>query len=1491
MLSICKNAQARSKFHGMDFNMRTSTALVVKTISQIFSTMGAMLFLVIASLSFIACQSDDVATMTSDSSHETLGTSSRAQAAAIGDNEFVVVEADDNTIYAHYDNWINVVYAHRNASSFQFSTTFPSRLHIDSVTTDGTGTVTSSGNRITYSNWNSSERSSIIDVLVCDNIGECRTFNIFVTLNAPATYNPKVITKRVARGVTLNQPTGTPESEQDGNTLHHKNRYEFVSNSNAGGRCTLTGDSQAPGIQFTSQASDPLQTYSCTVRYCFKPNNICDTRTFQYQVTDSFEAWVDSTDQGAVWTGRQSQGSELVNQVWVPVGTQSVSIPILGEQPIESIQPGKGVGSVSITYGTNTIAYTPQASVRDVPNSKTIQDITAYGTQTKTSYPFNIEVIYNDPPTISEQAGTGFLEESDYDTGLKYPVNPDAGDFGSIAGVTTTRTSSKGTCQMTNNTLVITKGNATPGDLISCGVTVCEEKPKALCTTSAYQALVVSNPVLENGQAELSAGATTPTIVNVRDLLTHSSTNPALNTSSVQLSNIPPGVHVTATPQGIDTELEIMVDEDYQGASSTAFQFTIADSEGRRSDSVTIALTIHKAPQLEAFDTIWILSTQKNTVEGLFPTNTINTITGVPNDTLLSFEITEQNNLVVTPEPTFLGPVTIDIRSCDITHTQACRHYEVPLLVNDRPHISIPSMEVRVNSTVILDLFADAEILDPGEYGTLDKASIKFSGDNGLVDRIEDKNGTAFIEDGKIHFTASSNHGGGFQHLVRICEEEHPESCKGDSTFFIIVDYSHPSPDHLTLREGETILFTNLSTDYVSGILANDGYVDYDSFAWEVTPQQDDNDVEIYPTAQGGFIEATEEGDGFVNWRYTPPDNFTGDDEIDYKICYYDLNVLPHETDPHCESVQVRFTVIEGSAIIIDEVHTGGFAGEYPTLLGRATAHTAISIAQDGEDIDAFDADEHGDWRWTAATPIPPGEHTLTVTASNTSYDETTITVLAGEYPATDVFSTTMDTPYAFNQDLLLANDGDVDAASFGWTSPPVEDQEQVFSTSEQGTIAWVENDTSIRWQYTPPAGFIGEDSATYYICDKDILMPRCEEVRVIFSVLDDIVVRITDVQRTDDADMQPTVIGVAFPNTSIIVRIDDTDVDTVSSDADGHWSWTPETPFVAGTYIITVTASNGSVDSTMLTFNALVVAPPDTSNPDEQRPTIHGKGKPNSTITIIINGRETATVQVDADGNWSWTPNANIEPGDYTITIRAADGSSTEIQITIRNAFTGTGRDNIHISRPVADATTAQRTPIIAGTGTPDEPITLYIDYIQVGTTTANDEGEWIWQVSHALAIGTHRISAYGNNGRSANLELNIQNADGYQGDIQILSPDNHAEINSTSVTVNGRASANSTVLIVFDDRPTVTLRTNEQGEWLWTSDSQTSEGVHTIAAIADNGSVAEITVTLFTDIEASGCGTHSSTPSPTTWWIAMAGLIGLMRIRRRRVVESART
>ncbi len=336
-----------------------------------------------------------------------------------------------------------------------------------------------------------------------------------------------------------------------------------------------------------------------------------------------------------------------------------------------------------------------------------------------------------------------------------------------------------------------------------------------------------------------------------------------------------------------------------------------------------------------------------------------------------------------------------------------------------------------------------------------------------------------------------------------------------------------------------------------------------------------------------------------------------------------------------------------------------------PTLNGTGEPGSTVTIRPDGQDIGTAIVNNGGAWTFTPTTALGNGQHTFTVVASDAA--------------------------------------GNTSASSPGFTF----------------TV-----DTT-----PPPAATL------------DTVSDNIGTVQVPLNSGD----------TTDDT--LPQLQGTAPEGTTITIYDGTTLLGTAVLDGSGGWSFTPTTPLTDGPHSLTVHATDEAGNTTIsppfeLAIDTTAPATPDipeiTVNPDgatpgtalnlgettrDTTPTLSGSGTPGDTVSIYDGATKIGEAEIDGDGNWSWTPEDPLPDGTYdlslTVTNQDSAGNesapSTPVTITIDTDAPGqpgipTVTDSVsQITGPVDNGgTTNDPRPVLSGTGTPNDVITIYDRWVQ---------------------------------------------------------------------------------------------------------------------------------------------------------------------------------
>jgi len=129
--------------------------------------------------------------------------------------------------------------------------------------------------------------------------------------------------------------------------------------------------------------------------------------------------------------------------------------------------------------------------------------------------------------------------------------------------------------------------------------------------------------------------------------------------------------------------------------------------------------------------------------------------------------------------------------------------------------------------------------------------------------------------------------------------------------------------------------------------------------------------------------------------------------------------------------------------------------------------------------------------------------------------------------------------------------------------------------------------------------------------------------------------------------------------------------------------------------------------------------------------------------VFTVASGSLPPGVSLTLEGYLEGTP---TQAGTYSFSVQADDGFSSDIQaLTLVVDPLPPEIENtpiVTITSPSNNSTFPDGASAIAGTGPANKPISIFIDGVQVGATTATDQGTWTYQAS-GVSAGTHTLEA----------------------------------------------------------------------------------------------------------------------------------------------------
>ncbi|MEB4674188.1 Ig-like domain-containing protein [Enterobacteriaceae bacterium G50] len=592
-----------------------------------------------------------------------------------------------------------------------------------------------------------------------------------------------------------------------------------------------------------------------------------------------------------------------------------------------------------------------------------------------------------------------------------------------------------------------------------------------------------------------------------------------------------------------------------------------------------------------------------------------------------------------------------------------------------------------------------------------------------------------------------------------------------------------------------------------------------------------------------------------------------------------------------------------------------------PTLTGTAEAGATITVSDNGTPLGTTQADGNGNWSFTPGAPLGEGNHSLTVTATDSAGNASTPSagfgiVVDSVAPTAPAIVSVTDTTTPVTGPI---NSGQ----STNETRPTLNGTGEAGATitvySDGNAIGTTTVSAGGSWSFTPTTALPdGQHTLTVTATDAagnisapssgftfvvDTLAPT---VPVVTSVVDDagtLTGSLSSGQSTDDS--RPAMTGTAEANATVKIYDNGTLIGTVTANGSGVWNFTPTTDLANGAHALTVTATDsaGNASAPGTAFNIVVdtlapLAPvinqasantgTDTSTltngqfTNDATPTLSGTAEAGSTVNVFDGGTKIGTVTADANGNWSFTPGADLAAGSHTFTASATDAVGNV------GPLSGNFTLNIDTTAPVApqlisvvddvaggvvgalsngQATNDAR-PTLNGSAEANSTVKIYDGTTLIGTTTAGSDGAWTFTPSTSLANGSHTFTV-----TATDAAGNVSDATGgFTVVVDTTAPGvpvistivddvgtvtgpvaNGQPTNDTRPTLNGTAEANATVNIYDNGTLVTTVVANGSGSWSWTPTAPLSEGNHAFTVnatdTAGNSSAVSLPSTIVVD------------------------------------------
>jgi VCBS repeat-containing protein len=473
---------------------------------------------------------------------------------------------------------------------------------------------------------------------------------------------------------------------------------------------------------------------------------------------------------------------------------------------------------------------------------------------------------------------------------------------------------------------------------------------------------------------------------------------------------------------------------------------------------------------------------------------------------------------------------------------------------------------------------------------------------------------------------------------------------------------------------------------------------------------------------------------------------------------------------------------------VVDNVpdHTGNLNSgdltndDKPTLSGTAEANSTVKIYDNGTFIGTVNADGTGAWTFTPTAALGQGSHNLTVTATDAAGNVS---------QPSDAFNIKVDSiaPTAPTITQVYDDVGTVTGpvSNNGATNDPTP---TLSGSGEPGSTITVYDGLNVlgtttvngsgTWTFTPstplldgPHSFTvtASDAAgnvtahsTPWNVEQITTLPNAPTIGEIVDNVNPDLGPVLPGGSTNDP--QPIINGTAAADAVVKIYDGTTLIGTVTADGTGAWTFQPGQPLSEGSHTLNVYVTDAAGNTSSATTQIVIIdtAPPGAPSIDgalgnvagtpitlvnggstqSTEPVLSGKGEVGATIKLYADGGTTpiGSAVVDADGNWSITPNSPLGSGTHIFTTTATDAAgnvgapSSGFTLSVyatppAQPVAPTVTDNVPpvVGTVAPGGSTNDTTPTFSGTGVAGSTINVYNNGNElVGTTTVRSDGTW---------------------------------------------------------------------------------------------------------------------------------------------------------------------
>ncbi|MGB1250230.1 MAG: hypothetical protein ACPG8W_06320, partial [Candidatus Promineifilaceae bacterium] len=408
---------------------------------------------------------------------------------------------------------------------------------------------------------------------------------------------------------------------------------------------------------------------------------------------------------------------------------------------------------------------------------------------------------------------------------------------------------------------------------------------------------------------------------------------------------------------------------------------------------------------------------------------------------------------------------------------------------------------------------------------------------------------------------------------------------------------------------------------------------------------------------------------------------------------------------------------------------------------GTGDPGSDVAIMLDGDEIGRTTVDDDGNWTYEGdTTGLDAGDYELM--AQMTDADGT----VGGEAVAAAPISV-VGAMSAFTAGAVAMADG---APSFTWsgTGDPGSDVAIMLDGDEIGRTTVDDNGD---WTYEGDTTELdaGDYELMAQMTDADGTVGGEAVAATPLSVAGAMSAFTAGAVTMGDDNANFTWSGVGTPGSEVVIMLDGEEIGRTTVDDDGNWAYEGDTAGLdAGDHelMAQIIDADGTVGGELVAETPISVvgamsaftAGPVTMADDNANFTWSGTGTPGSEVVIMLGDEEIGRTTVDDNGDWTYKGAlSDLDPGDYELSAQMADDDSmvAVAPFTIDGNVMGSETEfELGIGEPALADDGANFT--WSGTGIPGSEIVIMVDGVEVGRTTVDEDGNWVYE-GDAASLG----------------------------------------------------------------------------------------------------------------------------------------------------------